>query len=61
MNYLKALCECKTPVVLKLERLGHDLHHLINMVHDLTGRGIELKILIGHKAAFDTTTVVNKS
>lgn len=31
-----------TLVVWKLDRLGRDLHHLINTVHDLTGRGVEL-------------------
>ncbi|WP_458250115.1 recombinase family protein, partial [Burkholderia cenocepacia] len=30
-------------VVWKLDRLGRDLRHLINTVHDLTGRGIGLK------------------
>ncbi|EKG65994.1 resolvase-like protein, partial [Vibrio cholerae HC-55A1] len=40
----------------KLDRLGRDLRHLINTVHDLTGRGIGLKVLTGHGAAIDTTT-----
>jgi DNA invertase Pin-like site-specific DNA recombinase len=29
----------------KLDRLGRDLRHLINLVHDLTRRGVGLKIL----------------
>ncbi|WP_435558418.1 recombinase family protein [Burkholderia cenocepacia] len=33
-------------VVWKLDRLGRDLRHLINTVHDLTGRGIGLKVRI---------------
>ena len=33
-----------------------DLHHLVNTVHDLTARGIGLKVLAGQGAAIDTTT-----
>jgi DNA invertase Pin-like site-specific DNA recombinase len=40
--------------------LGRDLRHLINTVHDLTGRGIGLKVLTGHGAAIDTTTAAGK-
>lgn len=40
---LKALRPGDTLVVWKLDRLGLDLRHLINTVHDLTGRGIGLK------------------
>ena len=36
---LKALRPGDTLVVWKLDRLGRDLRHLINTVHDLTGRG----------------------
>ena len=53
---LKALRAGDTLVVWKLDRLGRDLRHLINTVHDLTGRGIGLKVLTGHGAAIDTTT-----
>jgi DNA invertase Pin-like site-specific DNA recombinase len=53
---LKALRQGDTLVVWKLDRLGRDLRHLINTVHDLTGRGIGLKVLTGHGAAIDTTT-----
>ena len=31
----------------KLDRLGRNLHHLVNTVHDLTARGIGLKVLTG--------------
>ncbi len=31
--------------VWKLNRLGRDLRHLINTVHDLTARGVGLKVL----------------
>ena len=53
---LKALRSGDTLAVWKLDRLGRDLRHLINTVHDLTGRGIGLKVLTGHGAAIDTTT-----
>jgi DNA invertase Pin-like site-specific DNA recombinase len=38
------------------DRLGRDLRHLINTVHDLTKRGIGFKVLTGHGASIDTTT-----
>jgi len=57
---LKALREGDTLLVWKLDRLGRDLHHLINTVHDLTGRGIGLKVLAGHGAGIDTTTAAGK-
>ncbi|EJQ8147149.1 recombinase family protein [Salmonella enterica subsp. enterica serovar Newport] len=60
LNCLKALREGDTLVVWKLDRLGRDLHHLINTVHDLTGRGVGLKVLTGHGAAIDTTTAAGK-
>ncbi|AWK15111.1 recombinase family protein (plasmid) [Candidatus Fukatsuia symbiotica] len=57
---LKALRKGDTLVVWKLDRLGRDLRHLINTVHELTGRGIGLKVLTGHGAAIDTTTASGK-
>jgi DNA invertase Pin-like site-specific DNA recombinase len=57
---LKALREGDTLVVWKLDRLGRDLRHLINTVHDLTGRGVGLKVLTGNGAAIDTTTAAGK-
>lgn len=57
---LKALRPGDTLVVWKLDRLGRDLRHLINTVHDLTGRGVGLKVLSGHGAAIDTTTAAGK-
>jgi DNA invertase Pin-like site-specific DNA recombinase len=53
---LKALRQGDTLVAWKLDRLGRDLRHLINLVHDLTGRGIGLKVLAGQGAHLDTTT-----
>jgi DNA invertase Pin-like site-specific DNA recombinase len=57
---LKALRTGDTLAVWKLDRLGRDLRHLINTVHDLTGRGVGLKVLSGHGTAIDTTTAAGK-
>jgi DNA invertase Pin-like site-specific DNA recombinase len=57
---LKSLRAGDTLVVWKLDRLGRDLHHLVNTVHDLTARGIGLKVLTGQGAAIDTTTAAGK-
>jgi len=57
---LKALRTGDTLIVWKLDRLGRDLRHLINTVHDLTGRGVGLKVLAGHGATIDTTTAAGK-
>jgi DNA invertase Pin-like site-specific DNA recombinase len=57
---LKALRQNDILVVWKLDRLGRDLRHLINTVHDLTAREIGLKVLTGHGAAIDTTTAAGK-
>jgi DNA invertase Pin-like site-specific DNA recombinase len=53
---LKALRQGDTLVTYKLDRLGRDLRHLVNTVHDLTARGIGLKVLAGQGANIDTTT-----
>ena len=60
VSCLKALREGDTLVVWKLDRLGRNLRHLINTVHDLTARGVGLKVLSGHGAAIDTTTAAGK-
>src|SRR4051812_35635847 len=57
---LKALRQGDTLVVWKLDRLGRDLRHLVNTVHELTARGIGLKVLTGRGAAIDTTTAAGK-
>jgi DNA invertase Pin-like site-specific DNA recombinase len=57
---LKALRTGDTLVLWKLDRLGRDLRHLINTVHDLTERGVGLKVLTGQGAAIDTTTPAGK-
>jgi DNA invertase Pin-like site-specific DNA recombinase len=53
---LKALRPNDTLVVWKLDRLGRNLRHLVNVVHDLTERGIGS----GQGAAIDTTTAAGK-
>ena len=57
---LKALREGDTLVVWKLDRLGRNLRHLVNTVHDLEKRGIGFKVLSGHGASIDTTTPAGK-
>ena len=57
---LQALREGDTLVVWKLDRLGRDLRHLVNVVHDLTQRGVGLKALTGQGAAIDTSTPSGK-
>ncbi len=57
---LKGLREGDTLVVWKLDRLGRDLRHLVNTVHDLEKRGVGFKVLSGHGASIDTTTPAGK-
>lgn len=57
---LKALRAGDTLLVWKLDRLGRDLRHLVNTVHDLTVRGVGLKVVTGEGAAIDTTTTSGK-
>jgi len=38
-------------IVWKLDRLGRNLRHLVNTVHDLTSRDIGFKVLTGHGAS----------
>jgi DNA invertase Pin-like site-specific DNA recombinase len=57
---LQALRKGDTLVVWKLDRLGRSLRHLVNVVHDLTSRGVGLKVLTGQGAAIDTTTPAGK-
>src|SRR5215207_3663843 len=57
---LKALRQGDTLIVWKLDRLGRDLRHLVNTVHELTTRGVGFKVLTGHGATIDTTTPSGK-
>lgn len=60
VSCLRSLRDGDTLMVWKLDRLGRDLRHLVNIVHDLTERGIGLKVLTGQGAAIDTTTASGK-
>lgn len=57
---LKALRAGDTLIVWKLDRLGRDLRHLVNVVHELTQREIGFRVLSGQGAAIDTTTPAGK-
>ena len=57
---LKALRRGDVLVAWKLDRLGRDLRHLVNLVHELTSRGVGLRILTGQGASIDTTTAAGK-
>lgn len=57
---LKALRPGDVLVVWKLDRLGRDLRHLVNLVQELGERGVGLKVLTGQGAAVDTTTPAGK-
>ena len=56
----QSLFEATICFVGKLDRLGRDLRHLVNTVHDLTAGGIGLRVLTGQGAAIDTTTAAGK-
>jgi DNA invertase Pin-like site-specific DNA recombinase len=47
---LKALRPGDTLVVWKLDRLGRNLRHLVNAVHELTQHGVGFKVLSGQGA-----------
>ena len=53
---LKGLRSGDTLVAWKLDRLGRDLRHLVDLVHGLTGRGVGLRVLAGEGASINTTT-----
>ena len=57
---LKALRDGDTLLVWKLDRLGRNLRHLVNTVHDQTAGSVGLKVLTGQGAAIDTTTAAGK-
>ena len=53
---LRALRPGDVLVVWQLDRLGRTLTHLVNLVRDLSDRGIGLRVLTGQGAEIDTTT-----
>ena len=53
---LRALRPEDVLVVWKLDRLGRTLKNLVNLVRDLSDRGIGLRVLTGQGAEIDTTT-----
>ena len=57
---LRALREGDVLVVWKLDRLGRNLKHLVNTVHDLSDRGIGLRVLAGQGGQIDTITPTGK-
>lgn len=57
---LKALRPNDMLVVWKLDRLGRNLKHLVNMVDNLNSHNIGLKVLTGQGAQIDTTTSQGK-
>lgn len=57
---LKALRQDDTLIVWKLDRLGRNLRHLVNIVHDLENKGVSFKVLTGQGAQIDTTTSQGK-
>jgi DNA invertase Pin-like site-specific DNA recombinase len=59
-NCIRALRPGDTLVVWKLDRLGRNLKHLVNLIHDLTQREIGLQVLTGQGANIDTTTSSGK-
>ena len=42
---LKALRACDTLIVWKLDRLGRNLRHLVNTIHDLSSKGVRRQLL----------------
>lgn len=56
LSCLKSLREGDTLVVWKLDRLGRNLKHLVNVVDDLHKKSIGFKVLTGQGANIDTTT-----
>lgn len=57
---MKALRKGDTLLVWKLDRLGRNLGHLVDLVDELHRREVSLKVLKGQGASIDTTTPEGK-
>ena len=57
---LKALRAGDTLIVWKLDRLGRDLRHLVNVVQGLADREVGFRVLAGQGAQIDTTTAAGR-
>jgi DNA invertase Pin-like site-specific DNA recombinase len=53
---LKAVRKGDTLIVWKLDRLGRNLKHLVDTLHDLSSKGVDFKVLSGQGAQIDTST-----
>src|SRR5277367_355369 len=53
---LKSMRENDTLIVWTLDRLGRNLRHLVNTIHELMERKIGFRVLTGQGADIDTTT-----
>ena len=58
--FLKAARQGDVIVVWRLDRLGRNLRHLVNLVQDLNDRDIGIRVLAGQGASIDTTTPSGK-
>ena len=58
--FLKAARQGDVLVVWRLDRLGRNLRHLVNLVQDLNDRDIGIRVLAGQGARLDTTTASGK-
>ena len=58
--FLKAARQGDVIVVWRLDRLGRNLRHLVNLVQDLNDRDIGVRVLAGQGASIDTTTASGK-
>ena len=54
--FLKAARQGDVIVVWRLDRLGRNLRHLVNLVQDLNDRDIGIRVLAGQGASIDTTS-----
>ncbi len=60
ISCLKAVRKGDTLVVWKLDRLGRNLKHLVDTVHDLSSKGVDFKVLSGQGAQINTATPQGK-